>query len=117
LDSSKQVSASSSTPSQPTPAVPLATAHISQEAYITETSCQTAHGPEPITAEQVAPTTTKHKGGPINAIRSFFARLFNSSSQRHEERRKSNSHSTTTAAAQTTETTTTVATSNPPTSS
>jgi hypothetical protein len=121
LDSSKQVlSSSSPTSSQPTPEVPLAAAHISQEAYVTDTSRQSAHGVEPITAEQVAPASTKHKGGPINAIRNFFARLFNSSSQRHEERQKSNSQASTNPVVQTTETTTTlttatVATSNPPT--
>jgi len=108
LDSSKHLLASS----QPTPVVSGGTDHITQEAYVTETSGQSTHGPEP-----VASTTTKSsKGGPINAIRNFFNRIFNSSSQRHEERQK-----TANAPVQITETVTTtttatatVATSNPP---
>jgi hypothetical protein len=112
VDTSKQALTSS----QPTPVVPVITDHISQEAYVTETSGQTAHGPEPITAEQVAPTATKSsKGGPITAIRNFFNRIFNS--HRHEDRQKSNNDVPIDATVQTTETittTTTVATSNPP---
>ncbi|CAF4650098.1 unnamed protein product, partial [Rotaria sp. Silwood1] len=113
LDSGKQV-LTSSTASQPAPIVSSGTDHISQEAYVTQTSGQTAHGPDPITAEQVAPTTAKaSKGGPIAAIRNFFSRLFGSS-HRHEEQRRVNTNVATNAAGQTTETTTTVATSNPP---
>ncbi|CAF4647154.1 unnamed protein product, partial [Rotaria sp. Silwood2] len=114
LDSGKQVLTSSAA-SQSAPIVSAGTDHISQEAYVTHTSGQTAHGPDPITAEQVAPTTTKaSKGGPIAAIRNFFIRLFSPSSHRHEEQRKANSNVPTNAADHTTETTTTVATSNPP---
>jgi hypothetical protein len=97
--------------SQPTPVVSGGTDHITQEAYVTETSGQSTHGPEP-----VASTTTKSsKGGPINAIRNFFNRIFNSSSQRHEERQKTaNAPVQTTETVTTTTTTATVATSNPP---
>jgi len=106
LDSSKQVlTSSSSPPSQPTSVVVSgSTDHITQEAYVTETSGQTAH----------ATTTKSSKGGPLNAIRSFFHRIFINPFHRHEERQKSANA----AAVETTETitttTTTVATSNPP---
>jgi len=112
VDSSKQTETSSQT----TPVAPVNTDQISQEAYVTETSGQTAHGPEPVTAEQAAPATTKtSRGGPLNAIRNFFSRIFNF--RRHEERGKSNNNTPADATVQTTETittTTTVATSNPP---
>lgn len=109
MDSSKNVLSSSTPSSQATSVVvvPSCTDHITQEAYVTETALQSAHGAEPV----VAATTTKSgKGGPLNAIRNFFSRIFNSS-QRHEDRQKS-----ATATVETTETitTTTVATSNPP---
>jgi len=115
VDSGKNVLTSS----QPAPVAPVNTNVISQEAYVTETSRQTAHGAEPVlSAEGTSTTTTttkSSKGGPINAIRSFFSRIFNS--HRHEDRQKSNNNDPTTATVQTTEivtTTTTVATSNPP---
>ncbi len=107
------------TSSQPTtPVVSANTDLISQEAYVTETSGQTAHGAEPVLSAQAASTTTKSsKGGPINAIRNFFSRIFNSH-HRHEDRQKSNNDPTAAATVQTTETVTTtttatVATSNP----
>lgn len=118
MDSGKQA-LQSSAPAQPAPAVTDTTDHITQEAYTTETSAQTAHGPEPVTEEQVAPAATKpSKGGPINAIRNFFSRLFGSL-HRHDDQRKSNNTASSTAPAQTAETTTpittaSVATSNPP---
>jgi hypothetical protein len=118
-DNTRQLLTSSSTSSQSAPVVPGGTNNVSQEAYVTETSRQTAHGPEPvITTEQPARATTKSgKGGPINAIRNFFSRIFNSSTQRQEERRKGNTNVTGNSAVQTTETTittTSVATTNPP---
>jgi hypothetical protein len=110
VDSSKNALSSSTPSSQATPVVvvPGGTDHITQEAYVTDTALQSAHGAEPVVA---ATTTKSSKGGPINAIRNFFSRIFNSS-QRHEDRQKS-----ATATVETTETittTTTVATSNPP---
>ncbi|MCC7515644.1 MAG: hypothetical protein IT212_13220 [Bacteroidia bacterium] len=125
LESGKQVLTSSTSSQQPTLAPSsTCTDHVSQEAYVTETSAQTAHGPEPATTEQVAPVATKTtKGGPIAAIRNFFSRLFGSSSHKHEEQqRKSDNAIPTSATGQTNESTTTtttivtasVATSNPP---
>lgn len=120
VDSSKHALSSSSTPSQPAPVAPARTDLITQEAYVTETSGQTAHGPEPaLTASAatgaVTTTSKSSKGGPINAIRNFFSRLFRSA--RHEDRQvKTDNDVVTTEAVQVTETvtTTTVATSNPP---
>ncbi len=112
MDSGKQAL----TPSQPTTTVTsVNTDLISQEAYVTETSGQTAYGAEP--ALSASATTKSSKGGPINAIRSFFTRIFNFH-HRHEDRQKS-SNDPTPAAVEITETvtTTTVATSNPPKSS
>lgn len=110
MDSGKNVLTSSATTSQTTPvvAVPVNTDHITQEAYVTETSRETAHGEEPVLA---ATATKTSKGGPLNAIRNFFSRLFNPSSRREDRQKTDN------ATVQTTEivtTTTTVATSNPP---
>jgi len=118
-DNTRQVLTSSLTSSQSAPVVPGGTNNVSQEAYVTETSRQTAYGSEPVTTtEQAAPATTKGgRGGPINAIRNFFSRLFNPRPQRQEERRKGNSTATGNSVVQTTETTITtasVATSNPP---
>lgn len=116
VDSSKNALSSSSS-SEPTPVAPARTDLITQEAYVTETSGQTAHGPEPVLAASGPATTSKsNKGGPLNAIRNFFNRIFRS--QRHEDRQvKSNNDAATTAAVQVTETVTTttatVATSNP----
>ena len=113
MDSSKSALSSSS---QPAPVAPARTDLISQEAYVTETSGQSAHGPEPaLTASAVATPSKASKGGPINAIRSFFSRIFRF--QRHEDRQsKSNTDVATPGTVQVTETvtTTTVATSNPP---
>lgn len=112
VDSSKN--ALSSSPPAAAPVAPARTDLISQEAYVTETSGQTAHGPEPVLEASAAPgaSSKTSKGGPINAIRNFFSRIFRF--QRHEDRQtKSNAE---VAAVQVTETvtTTTVATSNPP---
>ena len=83
---------------------------------MTPTSAQTAHGSQPVTADQVAPGATGNKsGGPITAIRNFFKSIFSSPPRQTQgERQKSN-----TTPPQTTETTTakttstTVVTNNP----
>ena len=95
----------------------LKTDHVSQEAYVTDTSRLSAHGPEPITADQLAPgaaSASASKAGPFTTIRNFFKGLFNTS----PPRQKSSTTVATTVSPQVTETTTTitkttVATNNP----
>ncbi len=100
---------------------------VSQEAYVTKTSGQTADGPQPVTADQVAPAaaagaSAPKNGGPFSAIRNFFRNLFGPGSRQAQgERQKASTtgtaSTTTPPSTQKTKTikTTTVATSNPPT--
>ena len=114
----------------PAPSVPvvksttavLNTDHISQEAYVTETSRQSPHAAQASAAEHVASgataaAVTPTKSGPITSIRNFFKNLFSPSTPRQSS--KSNTTVTTSTSPAATEstttiTTTTVATSHPP---
>ena len=85
---------------------------ISQEAYRTETSGQTAHGAQPAVAA-ASGTKPSTSTGPVTAIRNFFKRLFSSNTPRQTSAEKQTGSTTVTASAtapQLTDTTTTSAT-------
>ena len=94
----------------------LHTDHISQEAYVTETSRQSPFAAQAASTEQAvaaAAGTTPIKSGPITTIRNFFKNLFGSSAPRQSQKPASSPQTAEATTATTTVTTTTVASSNP----
>ena len=136
VDSGKHVLSSATPSSHPAPrveevvlakaaplsAVPVVTTtnvlhtdHISQEAYVTETSRQSPFAAQAAATEQAvaAAAATPTKSGPITTIRNFFKNLFGSSAPRQSQKPASSPQTAEATTATTTVTTTTVASSNP----
>ena len=68
------------------------TAGVSSEAYVTQTSAQTAHGEQPITADQASPATAgkpkSNSPGPFGRIGNFFRSLFTKNSSRQGDKQR-----------------------------
>ena len=68
------------------------TAGVSSEAYVTQTSAQTAHGEQPITADQASPATAgkpkSNSPGALGRIGNFFRNLFTRNSSRQGDKQR-----------------------------